>query len=262
MTFRKYLGLRRLAYSVIELRDTESRIIDVAFKYGVCSQEAFTRAFKNSYGVAPNEYRKNRIPLILQIKPNTFDPYYLEIGETSMIKSELQEVTIEVITLPAHKFLHVKNINADNYFGFWELQEKITGQGCDTICGLLDSVSEKLDGVTGKIGEFDGQIGGNFYDETGKKGYVYGIRMPDDYKGVLPKQMICTDAPQREYIVFAHPPFDYEKINGSVMKAVETTVQNYEFGVAGYVHDKTAIIYQVHSPGHLGYKLYIPVKGK
>jgi len=116
--------------------------------------------------------------------------------------------------------------------------------------------------VTGKIGEFDGQIGGNFYDETGEKGYVYGIRMPEDYSGELPKQMICTDVPQREYIVFAHPPFDYEKISGSVVEAVETTVQNYDFGVAGYEHDKTVIIYQVHSPEHMGYKLYIPVKCK
>lgn len=32
-----------------------------------------------------------------------------------MNKSELQEVTIAVLTLQAHKFLHVRNINADNY---------------------------------------------------------------------------------------------------------------------------------------------------
>lgn len=79
-----------------------------------------------------------------------------------MNKYELQEVTIAVLTLPAHKFLHVRNINADNYFGFWALQEKIPGQGCNIISGLLDSISGKLDSVTGKIGEFDGQIGGNF----------------------------------------------------------------------------------------------------
>jgi hypothetical protein len=36
-------------------------------------------------------------------------------------------------------------------FGFWALQEKIPGQGCNTICGLLDSISGKLDSVTGKI---------------------------------------------------------------------------------------------------------------
>lgn len=74
--------------------------------------------------------------------------------------------------------------------------------------------------------------------------------------------MICTDVPQREYIVFAHPPFNYEKINGSVMEAVESAASICDFGAVGYEHDKTAITYQVHSPGHLGYKLYIPVKYK
>ncbi len=262
MTFREYLRLRKLAYSVIELRDTDNRIIDVAAKYGFCSQQAYTRAFKNAYGITPNEYRRRKMPLFLQNKQNTFDPYYLGVGESSMNKSELQEVTIEVLTLPAHKFLHVRNINSDNYFGFWALQEKIPGQDCSTICGLLDSISGKLDSVTGKIGEFDGQVGGNFFDETGRKGYVYGIRLPADYCGELPKQMLCTNVPQREYIVFAHPPFDYEKIGGSVNQAVSSAVDNYDFAAAGYKHDKTAITYQVHNPEHIGCSMYVPVIGK
>jgi AraC family transcriptional regulator len=262
MTFRDYLRLRRLAFSVIELRDTNNRIIDVAVKYGFCSQEAYTRAFKNSYGITPNEYRNKKMPLNLKSKHNTFDPYYLGIGESSMNKSELQEVTIGVLTLPAHKFLHIRNINADNYFGFWALQEKIPGQGCNTICGLLDSISGKMDSVTGKIGEFDGQIGGNFFDEAGKKGYVYGIRLPADYSCELPKQMLCIDVPQKEYMVFAHPPFDYEKIGGSVNQAVGNAVDQYDFAAAGYEHDKTAIIYHVHSPEHIGCRTYVPIVRK
>jgi AraC family transcriptional regulator len=262
MTFRDYLRLRKLAFSVIELRDRNSRIIDIALKYGFSSQEAYTRAFKNSYKVTPNEYRKKKMPLFLQTKKNTFDPYYLGIGESSMNKAELQKVKIEVVTLPEHKFLHIKNIASDNYFGFWDLQEKIPGQDCNTICGLLDSISGKFDSVTGKVGEFDGQIGGNFFDETGKKGYVYGIRLPADYKGELPKQMLCTEVARREYIVFAHPPFDYGKIGGSVCEAVDNALKNYDFTATGYEQDKAALVYQVHSPENLGYRLYIPVKVK
>lgn len=260
MTFRDYLRLRRLAYSVIKLRDNEERIIDIAFTCGFNSHEAYTRAFKEAYGITPNEYRKRKIPLVLQTKQYTFDPYYLGIGESSMSKAELQEVTIAVLTLPAHKFLHVKNADADNYFGFWALQEKIPGQNCNTICGLLDSIKEKLDSMTGKIGEFDGQIGANFYDEAGKKGYAYGIRIPAGYVRELPKQMLCIDVPQRDYVVFSHPPFDYEKIGGSVCEAVETAFCNYDFAKAGFMHDKSAMIYQIHSPEYVGYRLYVPVK--
>lgn len=259
LTFRSYFGLRRLAHSVINLRDTDDRIIDIAVKYGFCSQEAYTRAFKNAYGVTPNEYRKHKMPLVLQAKKNTFDPYYVGLGESSMNKSELQQVTTTIVTLPAHKFLHIKSVDANDYFGFWALQEKIPGQDCDTICGLLDSISDKLDRITGKIGEFDGQIAGNFFDVTGKRGYMYGIRLPADYKGELPKQMLCADVPQKEYVVFAHPAFDYEKIGASVMEAVENAADTYDYTSMGYQIDKSAFIYQIHSPEHLGYRMYIPV---
>lgn len=259
-TFRDYFSQRKLAYSAIALRDTDRGILDVAVQYGYDSQEAYTRAFRNAFGVTPGAYRREKIPLALHSRKNPFDPYFLGMGETSMSKSELQEVTKTVVTLPAHKFLHVRNPNADSYFEFWALQEKIPGQDCDTVCGLLDSISEKLDRVTGKIGEFDGQIGGNYYDESGKKGYVYGIRLPADYSGALPKQMICADVPQREYLVFAHPVFDYEKIGDSVCAAVDGAAENYDYVGAGYEIDKAGVIYQIHSPEHLGYRRYVPVK--
>ncbi|WBW96825.1 helix-turn-helix transcriptional regulator [Oceanirhabdus sp. W0125-5] len=261
MTFRNYVRLRRLAYSVIELRDTESRIIDIAVKHGFSSQEAYTRSFKSEYGITPNEYRKMNVPLVLQSKQNTFDPYYLGIGEISMKKTELQEVIIARVTLPAHKLVYIMNIGADNYFSFWKLQEKIPGQDCNTICGLLESIKGKIDTVSGRVGEFDGQIGGWFYDESGKKGYLYGIRIPLDYDGELPKQMICTDVPEREYIIFSHPVFDYEHIGHSACEAVENAMENYDFGACGCEHDKGAMIYQMHNPEIIGYRLYVPIKG-
>ncbi|MFL0251045.1 helix-turn-helix domain-containing protein [Clostridium neuense] len=260
ITFRNYLRLRRLAYSVIELRDTRERIIDIAIKYSFSSQEAYTRAFKATYGITPNEYRKRKMPLVLKNKQNIFDPYYLGIGESSMNKNELQQISIKEVTLPAHKFLYIKNIEAHDYFGFWKLQEQVPGQDCNTISGLLDSIKGALDSITGKIGEFDGQIGGIFYDETGKSGYAYGIRLPADYKGELPSQMICIDVPKRNYIVFSHGTFDYEKIGASVCRAVDDAFNNYDFEVNGYIQDKSAVVYQIHNPERVGYRLYVPVK--
>lgn len=260
ITFRNYLRLRRLAYSVVELRDTKQRIIEIAIKYGFSSQEAYTRAFKAAYGLTPNEYRKRKMPLMLKNKQNIFDPYYLGIGESSMNKNELQEVSIKEVTLPAHKFLHIKNIGAHDYFEFWKLQEGIPGQDCNTICGLLDSISGALDSITGKIGEFDGQIGGIFYDETGKSGYAYGIRLRADYRGELPKQMLCIDVPKRDYIAFSHGTFDYGKIGASVCTAVDDAFNNYDFEANGYIQDKSAVVYQIHNPERVGYRLYVPVK--
>lgn len=260
MTFRNYLGLRRLALSVMELRDSECGIIDIAMKYGFSSQEAYTRAFKKSFGITPCVYRHKPVPLVLQGVPVTFDPYFLGLGESSVNKTELQEIRVSVITLPAHKFLHLKNIGAKDYFSFWALQEHIPGQDCDTITGLLDSISSKLDSVTGKTGEFDGQIGGWYYDDAGQMGYCYGIRLPADYKGELPKQMQCVDIPQRDYLAISHPPFDYEKIWGSVYDAVERVKEEYDYTKAGQLLDMSGFTYQVVNPEHFGYRVYIPIK--
>ena len=35
------------------------------------------------------------------------------------------------------------------YWDFWQKQSRIPGQDCETICGLLDSVPDKLDDLGG-----------------------------------------------------------------------------------------------------------------
>ena len=61
MSFREYLRRRRLAFALIEVRDSERELLDIALDYGFSSHEAFTRAFKETYGMNPSEYRKNPI---------------------------------------------------------------------------------------------------------------------------------------------------------------------------------------------------------
>ncbi|TVT29715.1 helix-turn-helix transcriptional regulator [Salinicoccus cyprini] len=62
MTIRSYVKNRRLFLSAADLKE-EGRIIDIAIKYGYASQEAYSRAFKNTFGVAPGEFRARDLPL-------------------------------------------------------------------------------------------------------------------------------------------------------------------------------------------------------
>lgn len=57
MTLRDYLRLRRLAFALRDVRDTDRRLLDIAVQYGFSSNEAFARAFKKAYGVSPSAYR-------------------------------------------------------------------------------------------------------------------------------------------------------------------------------------------------------------
>lgn len=108
MRFRDYLRYRKLAFALKQIRDTEDRILDIALEYGFSSHEAFTRAFKEAYGITPSEYRKNPRPVVLRTVIKPFDCYLLGIGGTGMAKSN-ESVKTYFVTIPAHKFLHIRN---------------------------------------------------------------------------------------------------------------------------------------------------------
>ena len=64
---QEYVKLRRLAKVIENLKSTEQRILDVALDYGFSSHANFTRAFKETYGITPEIYRRD-LPML-----NTFD---------------------------------------------------------------------------------------------------------------------------------------------------------------------------------------------
>ncbi len=54
----KYINKRRMEKASEELVQTEQPIIDIALKYQYGSQEAFSRAFRQIYGLTPGRYRR------------------------------------------------------------------------------------------------------------------------------------------------------------------------------------------------------------
>ena len=56
----EYIRSRRLALAGSELLSTDSKVIDIAMKYGYDSPEGFTRAFTRFHGAAPNTVRKGK----------------------------------------------------------------------------------------------------------------------------------------------------------------------------------------------------------
>ena len=257
MQFRDYLRNRKLAFALKEVRDSDKSLLDVAFNYGFSSHEAFTRAFKGIYGVTPSEYRKNPAPVALRTKLTLFDRYFLGIGEIGMMQSE-DDIKIYFITIPAHKFLHVKNYDSDGYWDFWQKQALIPGHDCETICGLLDSIKGKLDDEGGsESNSGSGQIMAYIHDPEGKPfryniphAECYGVRLPFDYDGEVPAQMILMDVPEAEYIVFEHGPFNYEQENRSVQKKIDIAIETFDFAGTGYRVDTSSgrIAYFYHDP--------------
>ncbi len=246
MKLRDYLRYRRLAFALKEIRDTDKGILEIAMDYGFSSNEAFTRAFREAYGTTPSAYRKSPAPMVLRTHIKPFDCYLLGIGGTGMAATK-EHVKIYFVTIPAHKFLHIRNYESIGYWDFWQKQARIPGQDCETICGLLDSIPDKLDDMGGNEADSSsGQIMAFINEPTGRicswgipLAESYGVRLPVDYAGPVPEQMLLMDVPEGEYIVFEHGPFDFASHNQSVEAKIEAAMRDFDYASAGYALDTT-----------------------
>ncbi len=248
MKLRDYIRFRKLAFALKELRDSDHGIMSIAVKYGFSSNEAFSRAFKDTYGITPAEYRMNPVPVVLRTIIRPFDCYLME-GEMKDMnqKQSNGEVKTYFVKIPAHKFLHIRNYESIGYWDFWQKQAQIPGQDCETVCGLLDSMKGKLDDTGGsEENAGSGQLMAWINEPAGRicswgipLAEAYGVRLPADYDGEVPKQMQLMDVPEGEYIVFEHGPFDFETESQSVEAKIEAAMKEFDYGASGYELDLT-----------------------
>lgn len=63
MPVSEYIRRRRMSLAALEFQNSEAKVIDISLKYGYDSPDAFTRAFKEIYGISPSVARSEGIPL-------------------------------------------------------------------------------------------------------------------------------------------------------------------------------------------------------
>lgn len=57
----KYVRMRKVKCSAIELVNTDKTILDIAYTYGFSNPETYTRAFKKMTGMTPSEFREQEL---------------------------------------------------------------------------------------------------------------------------------------------------------------------------------------------------------
>lgn len=246
MTLRDYLHGRRLAFALKAVRDSDEELLTIALRYGFSSHEAFTRAFRRAYGLLPSEYRLHPVPVVLRTIIRPFDCYLLDMGGKSMTQSG-DGVKSYFVTIPAHKFLHIRNYESIGYWDFWQKQARIPGQDCETICGLLESIPGKLDDLGGDtFNAAGGQLMAFINEPSGRLcswgiplAEAYGVRLDAHYRGDIPAPMQLMDVPEGEYIVFEHGPFDYETESALVEARIEQAMKAFDYAASGYELDRT-----------------------
>lgn len=97
----EYIKLRRLAKAAAILPENNRRILDIALDVGFSSHEVFTRAFKDAYGLTPDEFRMNPVRLNNFCKPQLLLQYTLVDENVPLIADGIViEISRHTLTSP------------------------------------------------------------------------------------------------------------------------------------------------------------------
>lgn len=212
---RDYIKLRRLAKSLTMLRDKEKRIIDIAMEYGFGSHVTFTRAFKETYGITPSQYRDKPIGLQNFDKPDLLLGYIVVDEGVPLISDGL---VLEM----NRKFLE-EPINFLGVTGYYPFKYgKMFGErtGVDTVGEIWDRFFRVLPNISHTS---EGRwVGVSYHGDApdGYSSYFVGAEVKKDEKN---PRVTNWQLPIREYIVCGFESENHEQIIINLGKAMKYT---------------------------------------
>ncbi|MEM1484508.1 AraC family transcriptional regulator [Oscillospiraceae bacterium PP1C4] len=99
----EYIKLRRMAKATEALLQKDKRILDIALELGFSSHEHFTRNFKDTFGMTPEEYRSVPKTLNHMTKPQLLLNYTLiDEGVPLITDGIVLEITRRQLTAPEY----------------------------------------------------------------------------------------------------------------------------------------------------------------
>ena len=212
LNVQEYIRYRRLSLAAAELVTTDTKVIDVAYKYCYQTPESFSKAFKRFHGVSPSKAKHGSIKL------KSYPKLAFELNVRGGSKMDYQIIKKGKLSFIGYE-KEVTSVNGENFKiipAFWQevmadgrfqkmIQNVRTEMGVVGVCydydfetskfkymiGIEDTGLEVENGV--KI-EFDSEIYASF-----------------QVKGALPDSFQKTV----KYIYNEwFPSSDYEQVNG------------------------------------------------
>lgn len=224
----EYIRRRRLLKSAFALRNEQKKIVDVAFDYMFDSQEGFTRAFSNAFGITPKKYSA------ISSSDEWIVPYYYlnrknPKTEVSGMENKTAVVFTQIVERPARKLILFRSKRASEYFEYCEEVGCGTPENpapWDILCGIKDALNEPM-GVwlPPKM------------RLTPEGIYAHAVEVPSDYSGEIPEGFDVIDLEPCLYIIFQGEPYDDVKFMDEVGNCMER-IEKFNPEVYGYEYDE------------------------
>lgn len=237
----EYVKLRRMAKAVEILLQTDERILDIALGLGFASHEHFSRTFKDTFGMTPDEYRKSPQTLNRMTKPELLLHYTLiDEGVPLITEGIVLEVNRREITEPIY-FTGVKKDMPIQLIDGLGIES-----GVDPLDTLWRSFHEQKQTALG-LSEDNEEIGVAYPClEEGHFSYFAGAK---SRLGNVPNGFMNWELPPGEYIVCS---FEAENFEALVMDALykaqqyiyNTWLPNHKLQTEAFCAER----YASHSP--------------
>lgn len=212
---RDYIKLRRLARAAAPLLDKKNLIIDIAIEYGFGSHETFTRAFKETYGITPSQYRDK--PVSLQ----NFDKPDLLLG-CIVIEEGVSLISDGLVLEMNRKFLE-KPISFLGVTGYYPFKYgKMFGErtGVDTVGEIWNRFFRELPNIS-HISK--GRLIGVSYHGDAPEGYSSYFIGPEVEKDKESHNFANWQLPAREYVVCGLEIENHDQMMICIGKAMKYT---------------------------------------
>ena len=173
----RYVRARRLTEAARALANGAPDILAVALDAGYGSHEAFSRAFRDQFGMTPEAVRADGS--LANVQP--MEPIRMTETPTATLEPPRFETTPALLVAG--------------------LGERFSHDGSGGIPGLWQRFNEQIDHVPGRVGQVAYGVCFNT-DDAGGFDYIAGVQVRDFAE--LPKDCARVRIPPQRYAVFTH----------------------------------------------------------